>query len=241
MKRNKNGLKRIFIFVCLFAFVTLLIFCQKQTNEAKELLDPPVLLASPADTLVEERGIDAIPESDAIRVEWLREDRFAGYSLFRRSDEEEDFALLKKIAGQDSFYVDREVELNKRYYYYLLGKDEKNLWSEPSDTVDYMLLPKAYNLSVSLQEQITFLWHVVDITPAFYILKLFDDLLDQAIWVSTVPSDYEGLEETATYNWDGRAVLPNLQSGRKYRWRIDIVGPAVNSGSESRWHKFVMP
>jgi len=224
------------------AVFILVIYCSKQIDKPENLVQAPILLSSPPDTLVNERGIDAVPEDDAIRVEWINEDRFVKYTLYRKSEDEEDFSLLANATENDSFIVDQQdIFINKRYYYYLTARDRDGHWSEPSDTVDYMLVAKAYNLAVSFQDKLRFHWNVVEITPDRYILKLFDDKTDSVVWFSRVSSNYQGTEESVDYNWDGRAVTAQLTSGVKYRWRIDIIGPTAHSGSESNWHKFIMP
>ena len=78
------------------------------------------LISSSTDTSKVEEGIDAIPESDAIRIEWQPsiDDLVTGYSLYRSSDQE-DFEKIALISIPDSTYEDLAVEIYERYYYYI--------------------------------------------------------------------------------------------------------------------------
>jgi hypothetical protein len=203
---------------------------------------PPKLLPVPADTSINETGMDAVPEFDGIQVQWQLEAHFMSYDLYRRQQSEAKFSLIASLADKDSIYIDMQgIVLNKRYYYYLIGKDEDQHASAPSDTLSYMLLPKAFNLSVSTGNVTSFHWQVQDIAPSRYVLKLFEDATQTPVWFSTVPSSYQGSEEQAVFNWDNASHISPLISGGRYRWRIDIVGATFDSGSESGWHRFAMP
>jgi len=179
---------------------------------------------------------------NAIQVDWLLMPEYKGYELFRRNADETKFTLLRSFSEKDSSYLDQAAILaNKRYYYYIRAYDKKQNRTPPSDTLDYKLLDKAFNLSASLANPLVFHWQVQEILSPFYVLKLFDDASGEKIWFSRITSSYQGFEEQAAYNWDGKAELSQLIPGRSYRWRVDIVGPDSNSGSESNWHKFKMP
>ncbi len=221
------------------AALLLLTFCRKQATDSRPLLPVPVIISSPADTLVIERGIDAVPELNAIQVDWQPRPEYAGYELYRRSENETKFSLLGSFTDTDSSYLDQAAIVpNKRYYYYLRAFDKKQNWTPPSDTLDYMLLDKAFNLSVSSANPLVFHWQVQEILPPSYVLKLFDDASGEKIWFSNIVSSYQGLEEQAIYNWDGQAKSAQLTPGQSYRWRVDIIGADSHSGSESTWHRF---
>ncbi len=227
--------------------IRLLIFCSglllftacSETPEEETLLQPPMVVVAVSDMAEQERGIDAVAESNAIQIQWIKQTIYDGYQLYRKSQSWDGFYLIAEISGEDSTYVDMDVELFKRYFYYIIGFSDKQ--STPSDTVNYMLVTKAYNLSVSLQDSITFHWQLEDIAPDEYILKLFDDTSNEKIWFSRIKSSYQGMSESVIYNWDGMAAGRDLAAGVRYRWRVDIVGPANHSGSESRWHRFELP
>ncbi len=222
----------ICICFCLFLACT-------ENEEEQPLLRAPEILESPNDMDELENGIDAVPQADAIQVQWINEDIYTGYQIHRKAQDEQNFTLLAEAAEGDSAFVDTNIELFKRYYYYLTGFDDNQ--SMPSDTVNYMLVTKAYNLSVSLQQEIRFHWQLEDIAPDEYILKLFKDATGEKIWFSRIQSSYQGMSESVVYNWDGTAAFNDLERGVQYRWRIDIVGPANFSGSESAWHRFIVP
>ncbi|MBD3383503.1 hypothetical protein GF407_01130 [candidate division KSB1 bacterium] len=225
----------------------LLIFCSglllftacSETSEEEPLLQPPMVVAAVSDMAEQERGIDAVPESNAIQIQWMKQNIYDGYQLYRKSQSQDEFDLFAEISGEDSTYLDIEVEQFKRYFYYIIGFSDRQ--SAPSDTVNYMLVTKAYNLSVSLQDSIIFHWQLEDIAPDEYILKLFDDTSNEKIWFSRIQSSYQGMSESVIYNWDGMAASRDLEADVRYRWRVDIVGPAHRSGSESRWHRFELP
>lgn len=214
--------------------------CSKKSTEPEIKGEGPKLLAAPAETDVLERGIDAIPEQDAIQIQWELGSEFKGFKLYKRSQSETEFKQIRSFGAEDSVFIDSQnITFNTRYYYYLVGRRQDNHWSEPSDTVDYMLIAKAFNLEKSVENnKITFHWQFHDFSPEMYFLRLYDETTEQLIWLSEIQPSYTTLEERVDYNWDGRAQVPNLEPGRPYRWRIDIRGPALNSGSESNWHRF---
>ena len=206
------------------------------------MLPAPLLYASPPDTLLQERGIDAVPEGDALQLDWQRNSRYSGYLLYRRGEGDKGFVSLRQLNGRDSTFVDQDnLALNKRYYYYLVGLDEDNNKSESSETVDYMLVPKAYNLGISWSPEVIFFWNIPEVAPDQYLLKLFDDFTNELVWMSRVRSGYGDLREQVQYNWDKKAKPAGLVSGRRYRWRIDVIGSATRSGSESQWDRFTAP
>ncbi len=214
--------------------------CDPQPTEPEDQLEAPVLLPPPDDMAVHEAGLDAIPGHNAIEVVWRTARERSRYQLYRRAEDEERFTRLAEIKAPDTSYVDDQVSLYKRYAY-CVTHISGALTSPPSDTLDYMLVEKAINLSISLQDSLLFYWQIQGTPPDRYIIKLFDDVTQEAIWISRVPSSYEGTDESIVFNWDDGSDLDPLRWDRRYRWRVDIVGPALNSGSESRYHYFVLP
>jgi len=201
---------------------------------------PPTLLPPPDDLAVVEKGIDAVPEGDAIQLDWLPSDgqEVAGYRLYRRAGRTGAFLLLKSFRAQDTTFVDPSgIEVGTRYFYFMTAVDRAGREGSPSDTVDYMLVPKAFSLHCTATPTPIFRWHVHDY-PAQYVLKLFDLNDGTKIWFSVVQSDYADQDEEVPYNWDGTAAIPVLTAGRTYRWRVDVVGTERNSGSESAWNRF---
>lgn len=224
----------------IVVFLSCFVFCTKDVNKPEELLETPVLLGAPSETALVERGIDALPEHDVIQVQWELNTVFKGYKLYRRVQGEDEFTSIRNFGENDSIFIDfQNIVFNKRYYYYLLGKDKNNNWSEPSDTVDYMLIAKAFNLEKTFRDnKVTFHWQFHDFSPEMYYLKLYNVATDDLIWLSEILPSYTTLDEQIDFNWDGKALVANLTSGHSYRWRIDIKGPSQNSGSESHWQQF---
>jgi hypothetical protein len=235
------GKKMIRIFIIIVIFTTF-IHCTKDVNRPENLLEKPVLLDAPLETAIVEKGIDAVPEQDAIEVQWELNSIFKGYKVYRRTQDEDEFSPIRTLGETDSLFIDSEnIVFNKRYYYYLLGRDKNNNWSQPSDTVNYLLINKAFNLEKTVkQNKLTFHWQIHDFSPEKYYLKLYDENQDEIIWLSEIMPSYTTLEEKFDYNWDGKAITPNLTIGIPYRWRVDIKGPSQNSGSESNWQRFTL-
>ncbi|MBN2356904.1 hypothetical protein JXO59_12380 [candidate division KSB1 bacterium] len=224
----------------LLFVVPLWLACREQATSPPPVVPPPQFVSSSEDTAALERGIDAIPEMDAIFLQWYKNSLYESFQLWRRAQGESLFRMIASLPKSDSSYIDL-VDIEKRYYYYLLAVDAEDNWSEPSDTAHYLLLPKATDLNVVFSTPLQFIWQKKGINPPHYILRLYDDLSDDLIWLSRVASAYQGDEETTTFNWDGNSKLSQLLSGRRYRWRIDCLDNTPYTGSESLWHRFVMP
>lgn len=212
--------------------------CSTQGEENKGPA-PPALLPPPDDWTVVEKGIDAVPESDAIQLDWLPPEgqEVAGYRLYRRAGQSGSFLLQKSFKALDTTFVDADVKPEVRYFYFMTAIDQGGREGPPSDTVDYMLVPKAFNLHCTATLTPVFRWHI-NTYPSQYVLKLFDLSEESKVWFSAVQSDFADLDEEVAYNWDSTAVTPMLSAGRTYRWRVDVVGTERNSGSESRWSRF---
>jgi len=224
-------------------FLILLLACEKQSLAPQRLGLQVRFVPAAEDTAVVEAGIDAVPESDAIQLHWRRGNGLTEYRLYRRKQEETTFTLIVVLSERDSLFLDQvEVALHVRYHYYLLGADAAGAVPQPSDTVDYMLLPKVLNLAQAFQQDtLRFHWQPAPQSPAeYYLLKLFDDADGRLIWMSRLPG-YQSDQEMVRYNWDGAAKLERLTHKRVYRWRVDAVGAALHSGSESPWRKFSIP
>lgn len=227
------------------ALARLVLFCTlgaacSMRPEGEEGPAPPSLLPPPDDLTEVERGIDAVPEKDAIQIDWLRPERaeeLAGFRLYRRSTTGA-FLLLKSLKPQDTTFVDDvNIQVGTRYFYFMTSVDASGREGPPSDTVNYALLPKPFNLHQSGTLTPVFRWQVQDY-PSQYVLKLFDMTDNSKVWFSVVQSDFADQDEEVSYNWDGLASSPALVAGHVYRWRVDVVGTERNSGSESTWSRF---
>jgi hypothetical protein len=211
--------------------------CGDSGTNPEPLPPVPHFVTAVSDTATIEQGIDAIPEEDAIFLQWHRDEALAGFQLFRRSEGEKSFAMIATLTARDSIYYDR-ISPNLRCYYYLRGVADDERLSAASDTVDYMLLAKATDLAVNDGDPLLFSWSVGLMRPASYVLRLQEENSGAPVWISRIQPGYQGTQESAAYNFDGRARLQRLKSGVRYRWRLDCVGAAPRSGSESAWQGF---
>jgi len=228
-------------FCVFFLIFVASVTCSNQVGEA-ERPSPPRLIASPPDTAIDERGIDAIPERDAIQLDWAAQGGgpLRGFKLYRSEERKTGYRLLANLSERDTTYTDvNNLELWRRYFYFMTSVDQDGRQSSPSDTLDYMLVDKAFNLFATPEVRPLFRWQVKS-NPAQYVVKVFENDTDRKIWVSVVNSDYGDLDEEVRFNADGAAVVDSLQRGRTYKWRVDIIGPESNSGSESAWKRLTV-
>lgn len=213
--------------------------CSDQsTNPAQRPAAPRFVPAVP-DTAAAEAGIDAIPEEDAIFLQWRREEALSAFHLFRNREGEKSYELIAQLTARDTSFYDR-VATNSRCWYYLRGVDESGALTAPSDTVDYLLLDKATDLQVAGHDTLRFSWSIGLRRPASYVIRLKGEELGDWIWIGTVAPGFQGTRESVRFNQDGRARQPQLQKGVRYLWRLDCVGAAPHSGSESAWQRFTL-
>jgi hypothetical protein len=229
--------------VCFFLILSTIfaIFtCSKKINQSS--LKPPkvVLIPSAADTSLVEKGIDAVPDRNAVRIEWhlSSDDRVTGYEIFRRAGETGEFVSIRTTAETDSFFEDLvpQTQVPVRYYYTVLAVNDEDLRSETGDTLSYMLLKKSQNLLPKGESALTkpvFTW--TDPNQAHeYILRLEENIGNKTVWLSVIPADYGSQIQSVHFNFDQKASIAGLVPGQDYRWRIDVRGQN-NSGSESEW------
>lgn len=184
-----------------------------------------------------ERGIDAVPESNSIYLEWYDPDdqSIAFYEIYRGEDPEERFNPVGKVYDPDTTFEDESVDLFTRYYYYVLAVSDLDARSEPSDTLFYSLLEKPTNLRPSgviesPKPQLS--WD--DIQAHWYLARIVDDGLGETVWMAEVESQYA---DRVTVNFDSAQIIimDSLVRNRDYNWRVDVLGQETNSGSESQW------
>ncbi|MCK5147709.1 hypothetical protein KAR48_13200 [bacterium] len=184
-----------------------------------------------------ERGIDAIPEADAIFIEWIPADDglAAAFEIFRNVDGS-NFINIYTANSSDTSFIDYAVDVYKRYAYVIVSLDEDRNSGTASDTVSYRLLSKAINLQATKLAVPVFSW--VDAnqpTQAFYNVRVMDSRTMGQIWNAVIPSTYSADRESVIFNSDNTASINQLEQGVDYLWRIDILGSEANSGSESAW------
>lgn len=238
-------MRKCVYFFLLFGLIFTIFNCTKQVNTVDRQPSSVFLIPGVDDTCRVERGIDAVPEGNVIRIEWIpsSEEEVTGYEIYRGVDDKTGpynlIAGLTVLTVTDSFFVDGPVSLNKRYYYYILAVTYDDDKSAPSDTLDYQLIQKAANLlprGETNDSRPDFSWEDPNSPPkAYYVVRLVEVASGDIIWISLVPSSYNPNRETVLFNGDGTATADSLFSSIDYQWRVDIRGSEDHSGSESNW------
>jgi fibronectin type 3 domain-containing protein len=221
----------------LLSMIFTIFNCVEKT--AKSEIEPPpvIFIQGLPDTSHIERGIDAVPEENAIHLEWNRssDENVTHYEIYRGEQREGLYYLIANITDPDTSYLDRNISVSQRYFYYIYAVNDYGIKSPPSDTLDYQLLEKAI-LKRPISGDTTgtqpiFQWEDPN-NEAWYILRLQEVNSDQYILITLVQSTYSPVEEL-TYN---DALLPRVS----YQWRIDVASSISNCGSESQWSVFTV-
>lgn len=240
-------------FISIFSpiFFVLFLNCQDEVNKTPPL-DRVILVEKSNEASPVERGIDAIPELDAIFLEWFSGDNkdLAGYTIYRSQTSDQHYAAVGKIVKQygriDTSFIDESVTVGVQYYYYVRAYDRLEQVGEPSDTVSYALLPKPTLTSPIKGASVTdsvpnFQWNHNDPSPPDeFIFRLKRTSGSDTTYVRIVIQsiNYTGQFE----NWSlSELGLPAPLSAGQYMWRIDPLIPGTNQGSESRWENFSVP
>lgn len=213
--------------------------CSKKVNQAGSRPRKVTLIPTAADTSRIERGIDAVPDRNAIRIEWIQsaDENVVDYEIYRRQDlPDAKFTLIATVAVPDSFFEDAVPSVGVRYFYTVRAVNDEDLKSETGDTLSYLLLQKPRNLKptgIHSSTKPVFTWS--DPNQAHeYIFRIVENTTLRTVWISVVPTDYGNPVQSIVYNADQKASLAALISGSEYRWRVDVRGQN-NSGSESEW------
>jgi len=236
-------MKRPCSFFLILGGLFAILSCQNSGISSDEELSPVHFVAKSAENAWAEKGIDAVSEADAIYIEWLtlEDSEIRKYEIYRKHEEDEDFMFVNSV--EDTFYIDHDVELNKKYFYYVLAENFDGMKSASSDTVHYQLLEKPSRLfpygTVS-ETQTVFQW--VDVSkPQYYIIRVKQAENDQSIWLAgEILPNYESDQQQVLFNNNGSAEVNELSLGITYQWRVDVVGPGSNCGSESTWTSFII-
>ncbi len=200
------------------------------------------LVAKSPEKAIVEHGIDAVPENDAIFLEWHpnSEEHLSGYAIYRSETEDKNFMQIGKVASQnkpiDTTFVDTSVSLNTRYFYFVRAYDEADQFSAPTDTVEYKLIEKP-DLLYPIQDVIVdnkpnFEWENMSSDSFYFRMEHIQSDLN---WVVGKTIKYDFPEN---WNLDEFGITISLERGR-YQWRIDAVG-VDHSGSESNWGYFIV-
>jgi len=234
-------MRKCLFFPLLFGLIFTIFNCTEEINTGGIQPSSVTLVPGVADTCRVESGIDAIPEADAIRLEWIpsAEEEVTDYAIYRSDDEGGPYNLIAIASVPDSVFEDSAVSLDTRYYYYVRAMGGEGMMSESSDTLDYMLIEKAVRLipgGETNDSRPHLSWEDPNSPPkAYYVIRVVEVASGDIIWISLVPSSYSD-RETVLFNGDGTATTDSLISSIDYQWRVDIIGSEDNSGSESNWN-----
>jgi hypothetical protein len=241
-------MKKIFIIICLLP-----IYNGCDPGGESKLPTPGRVLMVPRnpDTLAVERGIDAVPESDGIILEWfdLRDPGVRYYDIYRQNENETFFKRIKRIdletafPGSDTVYVDNSEDLaiNVYNYYYVRAVNRDGLEGSNSDTARYKLIQKPETSRPNgelVPGQPVLFWSFPGGTiPENYIVRIEEEFTDRVVFIRQfkVTEYFQDQSLDLGKVADPPQFIPNFT----YRWRLDSVGPdADNSGAESQWRIF---
>ncbi|MCD6118058.1 hypothetical protein J7K93_13715 [bacterium] len=231
-------MRKLLFFYLLF-FIVIAIFIQScNLNQVLDLPQRVKIIANASETSADEVGIDAVPEKNAILVQWrCNDDKMTiSYRVYRSKTKKGKYAVVTVVP--DTFVIDEAVLLNQRYYYYVTGISGNGSEGPQSDTLDYKLLQKAVcvepNGSVSAVPE--FKWLDPN-EENINFLRVIDSGTGDYIWTFRMIYNYSGAW-TLAFNVDGSASVDSLIKGKEYLWRVDVIGSGSNSGSESAWTLF---
>ena len=237
-----------------YYYYLLIVFVLACDNPQKPELPTPakvVMVPRSNDMAAIERGIDAVAESNGIKLQWfdLNDRNLKIYSIYRRKTNETYFRIIKTIdletafPGQDTVYIDNDPQLplNTYNYYYVTGTNKDDLEGTPSDTLKYKLLEKPNTIKPNGDIIIglpVFEWSFPQsIQPDSFILRIEEEFTNTLHYVAKFQSNYGDPSETLDLSQVSNP--PVFNSGQSYRWRIDSIGPdAETSGAESAWLVF---
>jgi len=231
-------MRKLLFFFLLFFTVIAIFVLSCNLNQVSDLPERVKIIANASETSEVEIGIDAVPEKDAILVEWHTNDDnvTASYRIYRSKEKDGNFEL--KSVTQDTFFLDEGVLLNKRYFYYVTGLSDNGTEGEPSDTLDYKLLQKAQCISPkgSVSGVPDFKWQDPNAEDVNF-LRVIESVSGDYIWTFRMIHNYSYVK-SVVFNIDRTAAVDSLSKGKEYAWRIDVIGSDSSSGSESAWVSF---
>ena len=140
-------MKKFFIILCFLP-----IYNACDSGGDAQLPPPGKVMTVPHldDTSAVELGIDAVPDADAIILQWydLGDPGVKYYDVYRQKTNETFFRRIRRIdldtafPGQDTVYTDNsaDLQLNIKTFYFIIAVNRDNLEGAPSDTVYYTLV-----------------------------------------------------------------------------------------------------
>lgn len=242
-------MKYILLFSSVFFW-----FCSVPDNKAVEIIPETIRMVEKTDSsdiTMDEEGIDAIPDGDAIKIEWhLPSDSLdiKKYIIYRSEEASGLFdyviiyeRIINNVFDQENVYEDYSSELYKKYYYYVVSVNNDGNISSPSDTANYRLMEKAslgeMELSNNGIPRITLTFNVNEESKYFNesILRIENSVSNKLIMATYFLADpYGAASQQIVIQGDHLPIL--LQEGVEYRWRMDIYErDPMQNGSESNW------
>lgn len=232
----------------LALLIPFVLFCCSNTEEPELPVPAKVKMVPHTDDMAEfERGIDAVPESDGIQVQWFdsNDRNVEAYRVYRMNENETFYALIKSIdlekasAGSDTTYIDNDPNLKlDSYNYYYVTAVNADGEGPPSDTVRYKLLEKPETTGPSgiIDSIQSFNWFF-PVIPDTFILRIEEVFTKRIHFIRKFQSNYD--QQWQELNFSQIEDPPIFNSTWTYRWRIDIIGTdSETSGSESEWLTF---
>lgn len=248
-------------FIIVIALAILIQMCDWKDEGGKP--DTPIWVTKtqPEDSV--ENGIDAEPLEHRIFMQWhpVFNNDLEGYKIFRcevkdvlDTEAEEEWEKIAQIdiynnPEYDTLYYDEDVSLNYLYRYVIRSFDYDGNMSEPSDTIEYVLIDKASIVSPVEGKDIStrpdFQWRNNSRTNEI-VIRLEKYPSNNVVWITRFnnPSYTEDII-TRKFNFDGSALVSELTPGQQYRWRVDCIS-STNvdgtdlEGSESVWQYFTV-
>lgn len=248
-------------FIVILTFFILLQNCG--WKEESKRPDTPIWVtkSQPQDSI--ETGIDAEPLEHRIFMHWhpVTNSDLEGYKIFRcevkdvlDTEAKEEWIKIGQIniynnPEYDTLYYDEDVQLNYLYRYIIRSFDYDGNMSEPSDTIEYVLIQKADLIYPTEGKEISttpdFKWRNHSRTNEV-VIRVEEYPSNQVIWITRFnnPSYTEDMI-IRKFNFNGSALVSQLIPGNKYRWRIDCIS-STNvdgtdlEGSESVWQYFTV-
>ncbi len=226
-------------------FLLFYLFSCSPTRESLPAPDRPKIYPV-LDPLSEEFdvGSGAVPEVDGIKILWGRVGNSSGYKIYRGETKGDkiEFKLYSDVRAQagvaDTFFIDRNVEFRKVYYYYVRAYNRDNVESQPSDTISFELYLKPRLISPGNNSQVgadtvVFRWDDPN-GGGDFVIRVKNAQTDSLIWIYS----YRSFSDfSVKFNIDSKAK-ENFISGRQYKWRVDRVQFGQSAGSKSNWSVF---
>jgi hypothetical protein len=246
---------RFFYILIFFVCTLLLSSCPGSTGGETQLPPKVIMVERSPDTAAVELGIDALPESDGIQVQWhkLYHPAVKYYHLWRKGEDDLVFRRIKVIdpertsLGGDTTYIDTDSTLRtfKYFQYYVVAANKESQEGQPSDTVAYGLIEKAVlnspNQNQSVTGDLIFSWEFIGYPfPQEFIVTIEEDITKKLVYANIFWN--ENLSSSLySLNLSEKEPGLKLTRGTTYRWRIDCIGEdAGKSGSESEWLRFII-